>query len=643
MTEYRKTACTLHCPNGCALLAEMGPNPLTGEVEPVRLKGNPDHPFTRGLMCAKTGRFLDRLRSPDRVVRPLLRRGGGFVEVSWDRALGLAAERLQALRGTPERILHVWYWHSFGVLAQASKLLFNTLGASTFKGDPCNAAGMAAVRQDFGGAAAPAWTDLLASDRIVNWGWNLSAQGPHQGRIVREARGRGARVLSITPGDGDLLPFSDVHIRIRPGTDRFLAAAVARLLMDSGRVPKGAMDRAANRDAFGTLLAAHSVADCLAACDASRAEAATLADWYAAAGATATLIGRGMQRYRSGGENVRWIDALVLASGQIGRPGGGVYYRQGSPAHLDVSWVQAAPGMSKRLSFARLGREIEAADPPVEFVWIEGMNPVAMGPESLELQRALGARFTVAVEPFMTDTALCADLILPPAMMLETEDVCVSNAHEYIHHAAQVARPRGEARSNFAIAAGLAARLDPPVPYPDPQEVLKRALDTPVLKTDLGELRARGFVRGVPPATPWADGVFGHKDGRYRLPKSLTPEPLRDEEFPLRLLSFIRKNSLLSQLPEAAQAGPATVFVAPDCPALAGLDRGAPVWLETPLGRLPVLVEIREGFHPEGVLYPRGDWLKCGRGVNRLVQGVEADLGGQVAYYAQGARLVNAG
>jgi anaerobic selenocysteine-containing dehydrogenase len=226
--------------------------------------------------------------------------------------------------------------------------------------------------------------------------------------------------------------------------------------------------------------------------------------------------------------------------------------------------------------------------------------------------------------------------------MLETEDICVANAHEYIHHAARVATPRGEARSNFAIAADLAARLDPPVPYPDPEAVLRQALATPALTTDLDDLRTRGFVRGIQPGTPWADGTFGHKDGRYRLPVSLTAEPAPEQGFPLRLLTFIRRDVLLSQQPGAAPDGPATVFVAPDSPAMAGLAPGAEAWLETPLGRLRVRIETRDGLHPEAVLYPRGDWLAWGQGVNRLVQGTEADLGGQAAYYAQGARLVRA-
>ncbi|MFO7597371.1 MAG: nitrate reductase, partial [Desulfocurvibacter africanus] len=111
--------------------------------------------------------------------------------------------------------------------------------------------------------------------------------------------------------------------------------------------------------------------------------------------------------------------------------------------------------------------------------------------------------------------------------------------------------------------------------------------------------------------------------------------------YPLRLLSLIRKDHLLSHIPEEDQNGLPSAYVSPDSLVLAGLDLSKPVFLSTPLGRLQVRLELQPGLHPEAVLYPRGDWLKCGRGVNRLIEPREADLGGQAAYYSQRARLEN--
>jgi len=143
------------------------------------------------------------------------------------------------------------------------------------------------------------------------------------------------------------------------------------------------------------------------------------------------------------------------------------------------------------------------------------------------------------------------------------------------------------------------------------------------------------------PSTPWADGVFAHPDGLYRLPDALHPDAPATDGFPLRLLSFVQKDHLLSQVPEDEQESPPRVFVSPGCPALAGLDPARPALLETALGSMSVQVETLDTLHPDAVLYPRGDWLSRGGCVNRLIAGRETDMGAQVAYYEERARLVS--
>jgi len=254
----------------------------------------------------------------------------------------------------------------------------------------------------------------------------------------------------------------------------------------------------------------------------------------------------------------------------------------------------------------------------------------------------------VVVEPFMTDTARCATVILPPALMLECEDGVANDGHRCLNHSAKVKEPRGECLPNFEIAARLGALLTPPVAYPSPGEVMDRALREGRLRGSLEELRAKGFLR-LPEDDeediPWSDGVFAHPDGLYRLPGELPPEEPEDPAFPLRLLSTVRREHLLSQIPEDEQATPPVVSISPECRALAGLIPGGPgallpARLETALGSMEVRVAVLPGLHPEAVYYPRGDWLARGGCVNRLIRPREADMGGQVAYYAERARLV---
>lgn len=635
--HYTKTCCTRHCGNGCALLAAH-------DGQRLHVKGDPDHPATRGLVCGKTARFGERLHAADRITRPLLREGGTLRELSWDEALNLAAQRIQALRAAPERMLHVFYVASYGVLFRASSYLFGRLGAAATSGDYCLDAGIEAQVQDFGLLTEPELDDLALSRRIVNWGRNLDAEGMFAGRCVQQARRRGAYVLAVTPGDPGYESFADRLVTIRPGMDRFLALAVLRVLERRGALSEDVLRAVSGFGCFQKVLHAHSQEELLAACGVAAADAQALADAYAD-GPCASILGRGAQRYRFGGENVRFIDALALLSGNMGVPGGGTYFSSGDRGHIDYSWFKRPAAPPRTLPVHDLGRALERAEAqgePVELVWIEGTNAVSQAPDSARLAGALRKPFVVAVEAFMNDTAEVADLILPPALMLEWEDVTRCSSHGWVHHSAKVLDPPEGCLSNFEISRQVARRLTPPLDFPTAEEVMEDALDAPNLKTSLAELRERTWLPSPPRPTPFAGLRFAHADGKARLPETLHDEPAPPAEYPLRLLTLVNKAHLLSQIPESVQRErPCLVRISPDSPSLSGLDMERPVRLVTEQGSLPVQLELLPGLHPEALLAERGGWMKCGRGINALIGPHEADLAGQCAYYAQFCRLEN--
>src|SRR5947209_2328885 len=138
----------------------------------VDLRGDREHPFTRGFLCQKMTRYLDRVYSPDRLLHPLRRVGpkgsGRFEQVSWDTALAEVAARFASIAASPEgpqAILPYSYYGTMGKL-QASSLdrrFFHRLGASTLDRTICASAGSLGYEYTVGKGRFGA--DPMAADR----------------------------------------------------------------------------------------------------------------------------------------------------------------------------------------------------------------------------------------------------------------------------------------------------------------------------------------------------------------------------------------------------------------------------------------------------------------------------------------------
>jgi hypothetical protein len=125
-----------------------------------------------------------------------------------------------------------------GVLKEAVNLFFAQLGSSRIMGSLCDAAGYIAGVEDFGSRENNDIEDLANASAVVNWGKDFSRSSLHTAAWVHKARKKGAHVLTLSPGGDGNDPFCDSRIRLRPGTDRFLAAAVIRRLIEEGRIPE---------------------------------------------------------------------------------------------------------------------------------------------------------------------------------------------------------------------------------------------------------------------------------------------------------------------------------------------------------------------------------------------------------------------
>lgn len=640
MTKQLKTVCNRDCPDACSIVATVENGRVT------RLAGDPEHPVTRGALCYRTSRFLDRQYSTERLTSPLVREGDGLREIGWDEALDLAARRLVDIRrqSGPAAIFHYRSGGSLGMLKCLTDLFFERFGPVTVKrGDICSGAGDAAQMTDFGEEDSHDLFDLLNSRNIILWGKNAYISSPHTVPILRGAKARGARLALVDPVRQKTAHLCEAYWQPRPGGDLALAMAVARVLFEQGWVDPEAGTYCDHLEEFRQIAFSRSLEVWCGEADCAEDAAVDLARRLGPEKPAAILVGWGMGRRSNGGAIVRALDALAAISGNLGIPGGGVSFYFKRRGAFDMSFVTGAA--ARTVCEPLFGPEVLAASEPlVRAVWVTAGNPVAMLPESGTIERALRSReFVVVVDSFLTDTARCAHLVLPTSTLLEDDDLLGSYGHHWIGASRPVVeRPEG-VRSDLEIMQGLAERVGLGDVMAGSARDWKRRMVGPKLGAvgvTLEQLEAGPMRSPLAPRVLFEGRKFATRTGRVNLmheaPGTMERAP---EGFPLQLLALSTEKAQSSQRARSVE-GPLEVTVHPD--AAGGVADGAEARLESRIGWIPVRVKHDAGQRRDVVLTAKGGHLRDGRCSNALVRARLTDIGEGGAIYEEFVRIVAA-
>jgi len=639
MTRTLRTACTRDCPDACQILATVE----DGKV--VRLRGDPDHPITRGFLCYRTDHFLERQYSSERLTRPLVRRGGALEPASWDEALDLVAAKLGEARDRhgPASIFHYQSGGSLGMLKQLNRRFFELLGPVTHKrGDICSGAGDAAQHADMGVEDAHDLADLEHSRAIVLWGKNVAETGVHLIPHLRAARARGAQVIQIDPvHHAQTLKLCDRYYPVRPGGDGFLALAIARVLLDEGWADPSAASWCDHLDELTALVRRRSVEAWAARADLPPASAREIAAVIGGSRPAAMFVGWGLGRRLHGSATVRLLDALGALTGNLGVPGGGVSYYFSRRRGFDTSFIRRQENQGARtLLEPLLGEELLRADPPVRVAVIDNGNPVSQLPDSRTVARALAAiDFLVVLDPFLTDTAELAHVVLPTSTMLEEHDVLGAYGHHHIQLARPVVPPPPGVRSDLEIYQALADRLGIGEGMRGSPEAWIDRLLAPMAGAGVTReaLAERGLRKPEAPRVLFEGRRFPTATGRFQLIADFPDEPAAlDPGYPLHLLSISTYRRQSSQISAEEQQGPPEITLHPD--AAPGRREGDLARLVSPLGEVTARLRFDPAQRVDVVIYHKGRWAKFG-GPNALIRARATDAGGGAAYYDQGVRI----
>src|SRR5271163_4961958 len=201
MPEVRHSVCALDCPDCCSLLINID------DGKGSQLRGNPDHPVTRGFLCGKVAKYLEREYSPDRLLYPQKRIGakgeGKFTRISWEEALATIAEKLSGIAREfgPEAILPYSYAGTMGLLngSGMDRRFFHRLGATRLDRTICSATGSAAILASLGLRYGTEPEQFSHAKFILVWGANVHGTNVHLWPFIVEARRKGAKLWVIDP------------------------------------------------------------------------------------------------------------------------------------------------------------------------------------------------------------------------------------------------------------------------------------------------------------------------------------------------------------------------------------------------------------------------------------------------------------
>jgi anaerobic selenocysteine-containing dehydrogenase len=672
-------ACPHDCPDTCAMLVTVE----SGRA--VRVAGDPEHPFTRGFLCAKVNRYVERTYHEDRLLHPMRRTGpkgsGKFARISWDEALDEIATRLNEIRNSShgaQAILPYSYAGTMGIVQGSSidRRFFHSIGASMLDRTICSTPGKVGMQMTVGANVGADPEGIPESDLVLLWGTNTLTSNPHMWPFVLEAKARGAPIVAIDPIRTRTAAQCDEWIGLRPGTDAALALGMMHVVLERGLQDDDYVARyTTGIDALRARAREYTPEHTSRITGVPPEVIVSLGERYGRAKAAFIRVNYGLQRHGGGGMAVRTIACLPALTGHWRRAGGGVQLSSSHNFKFNTALVER-PDLSppvRTINMIRLGEALTTKDagvggPPVRALVVYNSNPGAVAPDRNAVLAGLRRDdlFTVVLEHFQTDTADYADIVLPATTQLEHWDLHLSYGHHYVTLNQPSIDPLGESLPNSEIFRRIAARmgLDDPSLRDDDLTLIRQALDSTSEKmagVTLETLMERGWTRlNVPtPYLPYEKGGFPTPSGKCefyspRLEKmGIDPVPTftAPYEFPEDV------PELAGRYPLTLISSPAHQFLnstfvnigalrrgarEPECllhPVDAeerGIGAGARVVVHNDRGAFTAVARVEDSIRPGVVWAPSIWWGKFaadGANANQTTSQRETDLGHGPVFY----------
>ncbi|MDP6539447.1 MAG: nitrate reductase [Planctomycetota bacterium] len=499
--EWVKSVCRF-CGTGCGVQLAISDRKL------VALRGDVDHPTTRGLVCAKALYLPKIVHSPTRLTHPMIRRGGKLERASWEEAMSLVAEKFAdaiADHG-PDSVA---YYGSGQALSEesyfANRLFKGGIGTNNVEGNPrlCMASAVGGYVSTYGkDEPMGSYDDIDHANVFFLIGSNAAECHPviFDRIMARKQESNRVMVICVDPRKSPVQSIADVYLSPKPGYDLALLHGMASAIIETNRHDeeflaehvqfKKVVDGkpvSVGWEAYREFLDDWTPEKAEAVCGVSAQGIRDAARAFAM-GPTMSFWTMGLNQRTRGVWANNLVHNLHLLTGQIGKPGATPFSLTGQPnacggvrdtgslchilpygrvvknpahrAEMEALWgseegrIKPAPGLHTVAMFNALGQG------DIKAMFVLTTNPAHSMPNLNAHRRAMAnAPFLCVIDAFETQTTRLADVVLPAAMWTEKAGVFGMSERRYQYQPC-VVDPPGQARPDLDVLIDLAKRLE---------------------------------------------------------------------------------------------------------------------------------------------------------------------------------------
>lgn len=483
--KYVPTICP-YCGTGCGLNFVVKDDKIVG-VEPYKR-----HPVNEGKVCPKGNFGYEFINREDRLTTPLIKENGEFREASWDEALDLVANKLKEVSDEdPNKV-------GFYACARSpneniyitQKLARVACGTQNVDhcARICHGPTVAGLATTFGsGAMTNGFDSIKEADYIFCIGSNNMEAHPLFGRKLIQAQKNGAKLVVLDPRYTPTAKIADEYVQFKTGTDVALMNAMIKVIIDNDlQDDEFIKNRTKGFDELKETVQKYDLETVSEITHISPETIEELAIEYAKADKAAIVYSLGITEHSHGADNVMSTANLAMLTGNIGRQGTGVNPLRGQnnvqgacdmgalPSDYvgyrkvadqeTTDWfneyygtnLPAKPG----LTLVEMMNAAHSGD--LKVLYIHGEDPVLSDADIKHTKEALAnLDMLIVQELFMTDTAQCADVVLPAAGWGEQEGT-FTNGERRVQCLHKAQEPPEGAMLDWKIMEEIAVRMGVP-------------------------------------------------------------------------------------------------------------------------------------------------------------------------------------